>query len=364
MEEIKVKLESIFEIYYKMINNKNLILSEKSILKIYNQKLEPSLNELNSILKDSFLNKIIYKEILKNRIIEKSTLSTFAIENEIIDEKTIDKNLMNLNSLKNKERQKFISILNTKKLLDSYNFPKEITIDEIKYLHKKIFNLPKYNPGNFKASENFVYLDKNTKLIYISPNYIDIEMNKLCEFINNESTNSHPIIKASLIHIYLGLIHPFLDGNGRVIRLLFNKYLSKMFDKPIYLDEQILEDVELYKKNLNSFRESDSGKVDFINYIFALLLKYNISYNEKWEIILNNYVKIFKKFKNKISNVEKIRNLTFFILKNKIFNIKMMMESLNITRSTAIKYAKLFLEFNFYQEEKLGKENIYYRSLF
>ncbi len=55
-------------------------------------------------------------------------------------------------------------------------------------------------------------------------------MEKLIQFSNDEPENAtfiHPVIKAIIIHFWIGYLHPFTDGNGRLARLLFYWYLIK-----------------------------------------------------------------------------------------------------------------------------------------
>ncbi len=48
-------------------------------------------------------------------------------------------------------------------------------------------------------------------------------MQQLCAFANGEGTNGfvHPVVRATLLHFWLGYDHPFVDGNGRTARALF-----------------------------------------------------------------------------------------------------------------------------------------------
>ena len=61
-------------------------------------------------------------------------------------------------------------------------------------------------------------------------NFVNAELEKLIKFANDElETNTfiHPIIKAIMIHFWIGYLHPFTDGNGRMARQLFYWYLVK-----------------------------------------------------------------------------------------------------------------------------------------
>lgn len=86
------------------------------------------------------------------------------------------------------------------------------------------------NPGEFRKTQNWIGSAnstlKNAKYIPPSIEDMNISMNKLEEYINEES-NVDDLIKIALIHYQFETIHPFLDGNGRIGRLLIIVYLMK-----------------------------------------------------------------------------------------------------------------------------------------
>lgn len=78
------------------------------------------------------------------------------------------------------------------------------------------------NPGAYRNHKVQVG-DKTHGGIYTPPKCLpDIEklMDTFCEWINSEDlVNQFPPIRAALAHYYLGIIHPFGDGNGRTARI-------------------------------------------------------------------------------------------------------------------------------------------------
>lgn len=58
-------------------------------------------------------------------------------------------------------------------------------------------------------------------------NFLEKEIDKLIKYANNELNEGfiHPVIKAIFIHFWVGYLHPFTDGNGRLERTLFYWYL-------------------------------------------------------------------------------------------------------------------------------------------
>src|SRR5262249_29767139 len=66
---------------------------------------------------------------------------------------------------------------------------------------------------------------------YITPDrdFIDQELPKLMKFANDEHDQVfiHPLLKAIMVHFWIGLLHPFEDGNGRLARILFYWYMLR-----------------------------------------------------------------------------------------------------------------------------------------
>ena len=84
------------------------------------------------------------------------------------------------------------------------------------------------NPGEFRYSQNWLGGQGSTlkNARYIPPNVEDMQqaMSDLEKYMNTDS-DTDPLIQAALIHYQFETIHPFLDGNGRVGRLLITLFL-------------------------------------------------------------------------------------------------------------------------------------------
>lgn len=93
-------------------------------------------------------------------------------------------------------------------------------------------------PGEFRHSQNWIG-PANCSLKdarYIPPNVEDMQtaMSDLEKYIN-ENVDYDPLIRAALIHYQFETIYPFLDGNGRIGRLLILLYLmeQRLIEKPV-----------------------------------------------------------------------------------------------------------------------------------
>jgi Fic family protein len=109
------------------------------------------------------------------------------------------------------------------------------------------------NPGEFRRSQNWIGGTKPSNAFYVPPNIVDLPnlMSDLEKFINNDDIKVPHLIKIALLHYQFETIHPFLDGNGRVGRLIIPLYLlSKgVIDKPCFYIS------DFFEKNRNAYYE-------------------------------------------------------------------------------------------------------------
>jgi Fic family protein len=93
------------------------------------------------------------------------------------------------------------------------------------------------NPGQFRASQNWIGGTRPGNAAYVPPPVSELMpcLDALEKFIHAETPNIPPLIKAALVHVQFESIHPFLDGNGRLGRLLVALYLcsQKILQEPL-----------------------------------------------------------------------------------------------------------------------------------
>jgi Fic family protein len=94
-------------------------------------------------------------------------------------------------------------------------------------------------PGEFRRSQNWIGGTRPGNALFVPPppNLVEDLMADLERFLHEEESGLPAVIKAGLAHLQFETIHPFLDGNGRLGRLLVTLYLC---------EQGILEEPLLY----------------------------------------------------------------------------------------------------------------------
>lgn len=149
----------------------------------------------------------------------------------------------------------------------------------IKETHKTLLQgvRGKYKlPGEFRSSQNWIGGASINDATFIPPIHSSLNeyMGDLENFAHNSDHYFPDLLKIALIHYQFETIHPFLDGNGRVGRLMITLYLveKKILKKPIlYLSDFFERNRTLYYDNLSGVREKNNIKQWFKFFIVGVI---------------------------------------------------------------------------------------------
>jgi len=116
-------------------------------------------------------------------------------------------------------------------------------------------------PGEFRSSQNWIGVSlKNA--VFVPPHHEHVPdlMSDLEQFLHTRDFFVHPLLRIAIAHFQFETIHPFLDGNGRLGRLMISLYLASegLLGKPaLYLSDYFERNKTAYVDHLMAVREGN-----------------------------------------------------------------------------------------------------------
>jgi Fic family protein len=146
----------------------------------------------------------------------------------------------------------------------------------IKQTHKTLLSSVRGEhkmPGEYRSSQNWIGGNTLLDAVFIPPNqaYVPELMSDLEKFLHNRENQLPALIKIGIAHYQFETIQPFLDGNGRIGRLLITLFLvdQKILQKPLlYLSAYFEKNKGLYYDNL-TFVRSKGDMTQWLKYFLA-----------------------------------------------------------------------------------------------
>lgn len=151
----------------------------------------------------------------------------------------------------------------------------KIKIDEafIKKLHRMTVEkiLPPEKTGEFRTTQVVVKNSLTGDVTFRPPVSlaVPVQIKEFVEFINDTTSDIHPVLKSGVVHYELVRIHPFVDGNGRVSRALSTFILfQEGYDirKFFSLEEYFDNDAAEYYRALQSVGKNDGDLTEWLAY--------------------------------------------------------------------------------------------------
>lgn len=257
-------------------------------------------------------------------------------------------------------------------------YKENLSLELVCELHSMITDqtIPEDKQGKLRETLN----DRGERLVikpwddktitYTAPDkeFVEAELPRLIDFANDKKTDEdtfiHPLIRAIMLHFWVGLLHPFEDGNGRLARILFYWYMLRhdyWAFKYLSLSGKIKKSAKQYAMAYVYSEQDDNDLTYFI--------QYNI---DKLKLAREDFQEYIKK------KIQENRSMVSFCAQNNNFNerqIKLLnyfdrqsdrrtsivayQNLYSVKKGTAIADLKKLVEQGFIAKKKQGR-NVYY----
>lgn len=125
--------------------------------------------------------------------------------------------------------------------------------------HRRLLDGAGKQPGELRRSQNWIGGTRPGNAVFVPPppEHVPTLLADLERFIHDTSTDLPPMVKVALIHAQFETIHPFLDGNGRIGRLLIAalfEHLGLLSHPLMYLSAYLKQHQAEYYRRLSAIR--------------------------------------------------------------------------------------------------------------
>ena len=193
-------------------------------------------------------------------------------------------------------------------------------------------------PGEFRISQNWIGGSMPSKSVYVPPPHTEIAelLTDFEKFINNEEIDTPDLIKIAILHYQFESIHPFLDGNGRIGRLLIPLYIQSkgMLNKScLYISDYIERNKDEYYDCLTRVR-TQNDMIGWIKFFLTAVIETSKIAKDKFKKVVEFTMEMDRKILNMTVKPENARKVLDVLYDEPAVNRKKLVELTGITEST------------------------------
>lgn len=216
------------------------------------------------------------------------------------------------------------------------------------------------NPGEFRRSQNWIGAQGSTLKTarYIPPCPEDMQnaMSDLEKYIN-QVDKTDPLIKIALVHYQFETIHPFLDGNGRIGRLMVNLFLkeNRLLSYPtLYISYFLKRNRIEYYERLTEVREKGNFE-QWVKFFLQGIYESAEDSIETIDALVSLHNKNFAKIIASDTRTGILQRLFIYLEQTPIIDIKKTAVTLETSYNTISSAVKKLMEFGILQQVSKGK---------
>ncbi len=217
-------------------------------------------------------------------------------------------------------------------------------------------------PGEFRKSQNWIGGASPKDAVFVPPHNTEVValMSDLEKFLHNPEIQIPHLIRVAIAHYQFETIHPFLDGNGRLGRLLITLYLvsNNILKKPsLYLSDFFERNRQLYYDNLSGARAKNNLQ-QWIKFFLVGIIETTEKSTQTFEGIIKLKATIENK---KIVTLGKraplARKMLNYLCVKPVITVSDLIKELKISKPTANAIVKDFLLLKILKERTGFKRN-------
>ncbi|GGG17598.1 Fic family protein [Paenibacillus aceti] len=225
------------------------------------------------------------------------------------------------------------------------------------------------SPGDYRTIQNSIGPEGCTieTATYVppQPQLVDDYMNNLEIYINDPQDQLDELVRIAIIHAQFETIHPFLDGNGRIGRILIPLYLysKNVIDYPnFFLSEALERDKHKYYRYLNDTRYKGDWNQWVLFFLEAIILQANKNIN-----LINEVNQLYDHdldVAQSLINSSGIKKLIDAIFQKPIFTVHTISSTAEISEATCRRYLSVLEENKIiFSDGKQRSKTYYYYNL-
>jgi Fic family protein len=209
-------------------------------------------------------------------------------------------------------------------------------------------------PGEFRSTQNWIGGSRPGNAYFVPPPPIHLmeTLDKFEKFLHDHEVKLPALIKAALVHVQFETIHPFLDGNGRLGRLLITFLLcvEGVLQKPIlYLSLYFKKNRQAYYDHLQSVRETGDWEA-WIEFFLTGVIETASQGTQTAQAIIHMLNKDRSLIEKSTKQASTILTIHTYLQRHPISNTTKIKESLNVSLPTVLRSLKTLVDLEIVKE--------------
>ncbi len=320
-------------------------------LEVYKEKIRDS--KLNA---SWFMPTLQQKEALASSALE-GTQAT--LDGVLINQVTPNDKDKNLNEVSNY----YSATVHGYDTLRRHDFSNEFFFDIHKTLMDGNVRKPKVI-GEYRTEQNYIgKSDTSHAITFIppAPEKVPELMENLIQYINAPEDHLRPLVRTAIVHAQFETIHPFMDGNGRVGRMLIPMYLffQKQIDLPCFFISEALErDKIKYYTLLNNIRSNGDWN-EWIRFFLTTVIRQCTKYIQ----MITDINALYEKHLDVATEMARSSNMVDVInvlYQHPVVSGKKIAEITNIPQTSINRYLALLVDAKILFTDNKRKNRTYY----